>query len=208
MQGTGAPELSESARRRALLRKEKIQARDALSKEEREALSARIAERLAQSAFFADAKTVLLYRAVRGEVRLEALERFAETMNKRLAYPRCMPGRLLAAYAPRSAEAWRPGPFGLLEPDPDRSDLIEPAELDLVICPCAAFDEKGGRLGMGAGYYDRYLIKCENAVIAAVAFEAQKTAAVPVEPWDQPMSWVFTEDAVYHAASCRKLQVD
>jgi 5-formyltetrahydrofolate cyclo-ligase len=30
-----------------------------------------------------------------------------------------------------------------------------------------------------------------------VAFEAQKLAAIPVDPWDRPVEQVFTEDAVY-----------
>ena len=76
---------------------------------------------------------------------------------------------------------------------------IRPEEIDLVICPCTVFDEAGGRMGMGAGFYDRYLPRCVNARIAAVAFEAQKADCVPMEAWDRPMDLVFTEKAVYCA---------
>lgn len=57
------------------LRKSKIQARNSLSQEEWERLSAVISERLASSDAFRDARTVLIYRATKGEVRLDALER-------------------------------------------------------------------------------------------------------------------------------------
>ena len=75
------------------------------------------------------------------------------------------------AYVPG---AWKTGAFGILEPDPARSELVPPEEIDLVLCPCAGFDGDGNRVGMGAGYYDRYLPRCSNAAIYAVAFEAQR----------------------------------
>ena len=59
------------------------------------------------------------------------------------------------------------------------------------------FDEACRRLGMGGGFYDRYLPKCVNAGIVAVAFECQKAKEVPAEAWDKPVDAVFTEDAVY-----------
>ena len=53
-------------------------------------------------------------------------------------------------------------------------------------------------MGMGAGFYDRYLAKCVNAHIAAVAFEVQKADCIPMEPWDKPMEMVFTEAGTYY----------
>jgi len=66
-----------------------------------------------------------------------------------------------------------------------------------VICPCTVFDERGGRMGMGAGFYDRYLGKCSMAHVVSVAFECQKTDRISMEPWDKSMEFVFTESAVY-----------
>ena len=93
--------------------------------------------------------------------------------------------------------AWKKGAFGIIEPVREYSSEISPEELDMVICPCTVFDEQGGRMGMGAGYYDRYLKKCTNACVAAVAFEIQKTDHVPMEEWDVRMDMVFTEREVY-----------
>ena len=57
---------------------------------------------------------------------------------------------------------------------------------------------EGNRLGMGAGYYDRYLPLCKNAYRAALAFDAQRTDAVflPAE-WDQVMDAVITDKEIY-----------
>ena len=70
-------------------------------------------------------------------------------------------------------------------------------ELDLVVCPCTAFDEACQRMGMGVGFYDRYLKGCVNAAVIAVAFECQKNAQLPAAPWDRPMDLIATENGVY-----------
>ena len=181
---------------RRCLRKAKLAARSRMTPLRCGFLSDRVVRRVRQLPEYEAAETVMLYRAVRGEVRLQALES-ADGHEKRFVYPRCRDDGALEAWRPLSSDAWIPGPFGIEEPDPDRSERVDPAAIDLVICPCSVFDGAGNRLGMGAGYYDRFLPVCENAFVAAAAFELQKTAAVPAAPWDRPMDAVVTEDAVY-----------
>ena len=178
------------------LRKTKLAARDRMTPLRCGFLSDRVVRRLRQLPEYEAARTVMLYRAVRGEARLQALES-SDGHEKRFVYPRCLDGGRMEALHPLASDAWIPGAFGIEEPDPARSERVDPAEIDLVICPCSVFDEAGNRLGMGAGYYDRFLPRCENAFVAAAAFELQKTAAVPAAPWDRPMDAVVTEDAEY-----------
>ena len=99
------------------------------------------------------------------------------------------------------------GSFGIKEPVQEFSIEISPSEIDLVICPCTVFDESCGRMGMGAGYYDRYLAQCINSFVAAVAFEVQKTEKVPMESWDRRMDMIFTEKKVYFAGNLLKKKV-
>ena len=105
----------------------------------------------------------------------------------------------MIALHPSDSNAWIKGHYGIWEPDPAQSELISPEGIDLVICPCTVFDENCYRMGMGAGYYDRYLKKCIHAKAVAVAFECQKAPRVPAAPWDCCMEKIFTEDAVYQA---------
>ena len=184
---------------RKWLRRDKIRARDALSPEERERLSGELVTRLVSSPEFQGAGTVLIYRATRGEVRLEGLETAPEAQGKRLAYPLCVSDTEMIALVPRGENAWVDGYYGIREPDRDKSDLIAPEDIDLVVCPCTVFDQQCHRMGMGAGFYDRYLPQCVNAAVAAVAFECQKAAQVPVSPWDRPMDMVLTEQRIYRA---------
>lgn len=180
------------------LRKSKIQARNSLSPEERERLSAIISERIATSEVFQNAKTVLIYRATKGEVRLDALEKADEAAGKRLVYPLCISDSEMISLLPEDENAWKPGYFGIMEPVREKSVEIPPEEIDLVICPCTVFDENCGRMGMGAGFYDRYLQKCVNAHVVSVAFEVQKADSIPMEPWDKPMEMVFTDGGIYY----------
>jgi 5-formyltetrahydrofolate cyclo-ligase len=44
--------------------------------------------------------------------------------------------------------------------EPGGTEVLEPAELDLVFVPLLAFDTRGFRVGYGKGFYDRYLAAC------------------------------------------------
>lgn len=46
--------------------------------------------------------------------------------------------------------------------EPNKGNLIDPKEIDLVIVPLLSFDLKGNRIGYGKGYYDRFLVTCRN----------------------------------------------
>lgn len=177
---------------RKSIRKRGIRARDALSPEVRAELSGRTAERIAASSEFQNARTVLIYRAVRGELDLGELVHIAP--DKRYVYPLCLDAGEMVALLP-GEDAWQKGAYGIEEPVRALSEEVQPEEIDMVICPCTAFDGAGRRMGMGAGYYDRYLPKCSNAVIAALAFDEQRAASVPVQDWDIPMQIVFTPRA-------------
>ena len=184
------------------LRKSKIQARNNLAPEERKKFSQQIVEQILLSDAYQKSPNIMIYRAVKGEVDLSALETVAHKEGKTLYYPLCISKTEMIALSPKeylmeAQTAWKKGTFGIMEPALENSIEIAPEELDMVICPCTVFDEYGGRIGMGAGYYDRYLIKCTKAYVTGAAFEVQKTDYVPMEEWDVRMDMIFTERNVY-----------
>lgn len=185
---------------RRWLRGAKVRARDSLSTEVRAERSERIVQRIIHSREFQDAKTVMLYRATRGEVRLNGIETSPEARGKRLVYPRCVSNTEMIALLPNGEDSWEIGYAGIEEPVPEKSEVIAPEEIDLVLCPCTVFDEGCNRMGLGAGFYDRFLERCPNADITAVAFEVQRGDVIPVEAWDRPMDAVFTEESTYRRA--------
>ena len=180
---------------RAYLRRRCLNARRALTVEERRSFSERICTRIAESEAFKKAETVMIYKAMPDEVDLS----FLEGLDKTFVFPYCTDDCHMFALKPQGEGAWASGSYGILEPVVEKSVEVSPEGIDLVICPCSGFDEALNRMGMGKGYYDRYLPKCVNADIIAAAFEVQKLNCVKASEWDIPMQAVFTEEKQYTA---------
>lgn len=49
-------------------------------------------------------------------------------------------------------------PYGI--PEPKKGRVIAAEHFDIVFVPLLGFDKNGYRVGYGAGYYDRFLKKC------------------------------------------------
>jgi 5-formyltetrahydrofolate cyclo-ligase len=99
---------------------------------------------------------------------------------------------------------WRPGEpvtqthFGAREPQAGR--VVEPQEIDVVAVPGVAFDRAGGRVGYGAGFYDRFL-PSTRAVRAAIAFDAQvEPEPLPAAGFDLPVDVIVTESETIRCA--------
>ena len=168
-----------------------LAARRALTVQERSRYSLLICGRLAELLSGLAGRPLLSYLAEPDEPDISALTGFPT------AYPVCRPGGLMNAYIPAPEDPLAPGYWGIPAPDPARGRLVPPEALAVVLAPCAAFDEKCRRLGRGGGYYDRYLAGCRNALVIAVAFEAQRLPELVTEPHDRPVDMVVTESAVY-----------
>ena len=177
------------------LRAKAIQARESLTADERAEKSKQICSRILQTAEYQSAQTLMLYKSVRGEVQLTDLETACRKDGRKIAYPVCIANRDMLAV---SGDSWKKGSFGIPEPDPETGEILSPEDIDLIICPCTAFDPQCYRLGMGGGYYDRFLSKLSCEVETwGVAFELQKVDQIPAEPWDIPLQRIITEDKIY-----------
>jgi 5-formyltetrahydrofolate cyclo-ligase len=88
-----------------------------------------------------------------------------------------------------------PGYYGIPEPDPRKSLRVAAREIDAAVIPGSVFDVNGGRLGYGGGYYDRFLVNdAPRAKRVGFAFELQVVEGVPLEPHDQLLDILVTED--------------
>ena len=183
-------------RTKKFIRQEKISARKALTPEERTVFSREISGKLLASEYYKNSDTIMIYQAMQGEVDLTKFSQLAKAEGKRLCYPKCISKTEMIALDPKE-DVWNVGAFGIKEPNLEWSEIIEPEGIGLIICPCTAFDENCNRLGMGAGYYDRFLEKATNADIVAVAFEIQKADSIPMDEYDKIMDSVFTEKRIY-----------
>ena len=173
---------------KAELRSVKIQARETLTAAERTEKSRIICQKIRDTAEYQNASIIMLYRSIRSEVQLTALEEAED--GKKLVYPICISKTEMIAACGRE---WTKGALGIMEPVPE--EILQPEDIDLVICPCVSFNRQCRRLGMGRGYYDRFLSRCRT--YWGVAFDVQKSDAIPEDPWDIPMQRIYTEFQLY-----------
>ena len=98
-------------------------------------------------------------------------------------------------------EVYIPGPdggmvedrYGISAPDPAKSTLVDPKNIDVVLVPMVGFDKENNRLGQGGGYYDRYLARCLQAKHVAVAFAEQEFDQIVTDYFDRKVDRVVTD---------------
>jgi 5-formyltetrahydrofolate cyclo-ligase len=82
---------------------------------------------------------------------------------------------------------------------------VRPGSLAAVLVPGQAFDERGQRLGRGAGVYDRFLASLPPSVLrVAMSPEALIVPQLPTDPHDVPMHFVVTERRVIAGEPVRR----
>ena len=153
--------------------------------------------RLLQSPFFLEAERLFSYVSMEGEVDTRIILETALQMGKRVCVPRCIPGKehLMEAVEIHSMEELIPQAYGILEP---RKELPSSADwcFDLSLIPCVMADQRGGRLGHGAGYYDRFLEKSKGKKLC-LCFSWLLYDKIPMEKTDIPMDALLTEEGYF-----------
>lgn len=166
--------------------------------EERRLASARLVDRLVSSEPWLRAQRIAMFLPIGREPDLRpALER-ARASGKTVLLPRSRTdpagidlvplGTLDLASLPRD-------PLGV--PAPGGSPIDAESSPELVIVPGVAFDDGGGRLGRGGGYYDRLLEDLRRSTpaptVIGVCFACQQVGEVPRASHDQIVDFICTE---------------
>ncbi len=169
-------------------------------------LSHAICHQFVMQSEYQAAETVMWYVHCRTEVQtLDTLQEQLRT-SKRIVVPYCTEDekgqKVLGLWLLNQVEELVPGMWGILEPPRnswgDAKKQVRVEELDMIMTPGVVFDRNGGRLGNGAGYYDRLLqsVRSDTRVVG-VCFESQLVEKVPMAAHDVYMHKVITEKAVY-----------
>ncbi len=179
--------------RKAAIRREVIARVLAMDPSDRASQELALARRFEDLPGFAGASTVLLYvSAFAEEFDTFPILRRALALGRRLVLPTVdRRSRTLRLY--EVAELDRdlvPGHRGIPEPGPGRPE-VDPLAVDWALVPGLGFDDRGHRLGRGAGHYDRLLPRLRPEVPRwALVLDAQWVADLPTEPHDQPLDGV------------------
>jgi 5-formyltetrahydrofolate cyclo-ligase len=177
--------------------------RVALPPAEAAARAAAMCQRLAALPELAAARTVAGFVAKRGEIDPAAALASAGQRGAMLVYPRVTTEvPRLRFHAVADPGQFRPGAFGVLEPDAGCPE-VDLNGIDLFVLPGLAFDPTGRRLGYGGGYYDEVGAEVRRrggALLVAVGFDFQVVARCPAGGHDVVVDLVVTDARVIRSS--------
>ncbi len=88
------------------------------------------------------------------------------------------------------------GRFNLLVPNPATLKVMDPQLIDLMIVPGVAYDYYGNRLGMGAGYYDRFIPQAPRTILIGAIWSSYILESIPHHSYDMPVHYLLSEDKI------------
>ncbi len=185
-----------------LLRKKLLEQRAALPAAEASRLSILIQKHILANPAWQRAKQVLIYSPIRNEVDTKLLFEDALATGKEVLFPRCVPGSagIMDLAACPGPDALCAGTFGIMEPCPDICPALRGADIhpETAVVPGVGFDRQCGRLGYGAGYYDRILEGNEfkHSYLIGAAYSFQVVDNLYQDPWDQRLDAIATEEGI------------
>jgi 5-formyltetrahydrofolate cyclo-ligase len=188
---------------RKRLRCEVLAARDRLTPADRHRQSVMVENNLWQLDEISRAQTLFVYVNFRSEVETLALIRHCIAKGKRVGVPLTdvKNHRLLPFVIRDPGQDLRPGYCRIPEPASERLTALDPKSIDTVVLPGSVFDEQGGRLGYGGGYYDRFLTTdAPQARRVGIAFEQQIVKQVPLLAHDQRLHILVSEERIIRIA--------
>jgi 5-formyltetrahydrofolate cyclo-ligase len=156
--------------------------------------STAVSRRLGRMAVLRHAETVMAYLAFKNELDLSLL--FDLLPRVSWVLPR-IEGRRMVLH-PYEPDRLVRHPFGMLEPRAD-APVVDPQDLDVVLVPGVSFDRRGGRLGFGGGFYDRFLVRT-SAIRVGICHDCCLVEKVPMDAHDERMDWVVTPTVAIHSA--------
>lgn len=182
-----------------ILRKEILENRNNIDLVKKEEMDKKILNQFYESKYYKEAEKIFIYISYDSEINTKIIIDKALKDKKKIYVPRTeFKTRHMDAVGITSLDNLIESKYGILEPSIDMMH-IDPNELDLIVVPGVAFDRSGGRMGYGAGFYDRFFKKInkenKNKIIKlALAYELQMLDKVPMNAQDVPVDFIITEN--------------
>jgi 5-formyltetrahydrofolate cyclo-ligase len=113
-----------------------------------------------------------------------------------ICYPKMIAGNQMQAISCNADSVFEANEYGILEPLD--TDSVDPIQLDMVIVPLLAFDERGYRVGYGKGYYDRFLKNCrEDCLKVGFSYFEAVPYIEDAAEFDVPLDLCITPQRIY-----------
>lgn len=180
------------------LRKQMLARRGQIPNEVRQNKSQTIVEKLMELPPYQQASVLFTFIPFGHEVDIRPLIDQAVEDGKQIVIPYTdMKQKEMTIFLFEGWDRLVPGVYGILEPDPSTANSIPREKVDLILVPGVAFDQNGGRLGYGGGFYDRFLAHYSTCPpLVAPCYSEQITDLVPVENHDFRVHYVITDKEI------------
>jgi len=188
--------MSDTTTQKQQLRQYLNQQRKQLSQADKQRFSAQIVQYALPYLQREGVQQLLVYKALPFEVNTEGL---LQQTDIECFVPRMLEDMAMQWVKVDESTSWVKGAFGVLEPE--QGEIWQPsAKKSMIVCPLLGFDRQGNRLGMGKGYFDRWLADFGQYLDkqVGVAYSCQELPNVPTEQHDVPLSTIITEKGIIH----------
>ncbi len=166
------------------IRKRVLSLRNELDSKRIKDMSIQIEERLFKDKDFLESKNILFYDAFEKEVQTRGMVKRALDIGKKVFLPVTdfkNKNILISEFIDKKEPA----------------KIVSEDAIETVIVPGVAFDVIGSRIGLGMGFYDRFLHRLSNDVkTIGLAFDFQVVNAIPVNSHDFIINKIITEKRV------------
>jgi 5-formyltetrahydrofolate cyclo-ligase len=89
--------------------------------------------------------------------------------------------------------AWLDPRIEVVQPTLSKDQPFPDRNFNVILVPALGFDRDNNRLGLGGGWYDRFVAQQPQAQKIGVAYEwALVEDGIPVEPWDMKLHRIVT----------------
>ncbi|MDV6315705.1 5-formyltetrahydrofolate cyclo-ligase [Idiomarina sp. HP20-50] len=185
------------------LRRKLQQIRRNLTPEQQEAAGLQVASILEQrlQGLPPSQTTVAVYKSFAGELPTQPIIEMLWKLGFQVVLPVLHPftkGHLLfLRYSPDTPLAMNK--YDIEEPVLNVQNVVPLDNIQVLLMPLVGFDNRGNRLGMGGGYYDRTLAQWYNGhrpnlSPIGLGYNEQRVEEILVESWDIPLSEIITPE--------------
>jgi 5-formyltetrahydrofolate cyclo-ligase len=211
---------TEHTESRASLRKSLRKVRNSISAEQRAHSALQISKQLNSLPCVATATSIAGYLVNDGEIDLSAFMQGAfmhdafmdeavienpvakntsdisstTTFSLPVLHPVCKGHLLFLEYGPHTQLI--KNKYNIDEPKLACTNVVPVSTIDIILMPLVGFDNRGNRLGMGGGYYDRTLaftrFAQQKPILIGIAHDEQEVDTLPCESWDIPLDTIVT----------------
>jgi 5-formyltetrahydrofolate cyclo-ligase len=188
--------MTDSHSRKTVLRSALRQRRQSLNSSAQQDAAKALVRSVLALACWKSAQRIAVYHARDGEIDTLPLVDMARKAAKQLFLPVLRSDDSLSFARWDSNDTPSINRYQIPEP-PDAAERCPASELDIIFLPVVGWDARGGRLGMGGGYYDRTLSGISGPVLVGLAHECQQVEEIPAEQWDIALDYVATDAALY-----------